>query len=118
MNFPADERKTDPAGPSVMVGWTTTEHRAQAESLGRGLVEHGLVACAQISGPITSIYRWEGAVQAAEEYRLILKFAAPREAEIEAWVHAHHPYAIPQWVCVAADGVSKNYLNWVMQTSS
>lgn len=101
-----------------MIGWTTTGRRAEAEALGRGLVESGLVACAQVSGPITSLYRWNGAVETTEEFRLTLKFAASRQAEIEAWVRAHHSYEIPQWLCVAADAVSKNYLNWVMQASS
>ncbi|MBE2216077.1 MAG: divalent-cation tolerance protein CutA [Opitutaceae bacterium] len=101
-----------------MIGWTTTASREEAEGLGRGLVEAGLVACAQINGPVTSIYRWDGAVETAQEFRLTLKFASARQHEVGTWLHAHHSYQTPQWVCISADSVSKNYLNWVMQTST
>jgi periplasmic divalent cation tolerance protein len=101
-----------------MIGWTTTASREEAEGLGRGLVEAGLVACAQVDGPITSIYRWEGAVETASEFRLTLKFVGSRQAEVGSWLLAHHSYQTPQWVCVSVDVASKNYLNWVMQTSS
>lgn len=119
MNFPAEERKPSSATPAtLLVGWTTTASREEAEGLGRGLVEAGLVACAQVDGPITSIYRWEGAVETAVEFRLTLKFLRTRESEVSAWLHRHHSYETPQWVCVAAEFASKNYLNWVVQNSS
>jgi len=104
--------------PTLMIGWSTTASREEAEELGRGLVEAGLVACAQVDGPITSIYRWEGIVETAAEFRLTLKFPQARQTEVGAWLHARHSYQTPQWICVAADTVSKNYLNWVMQTST
>ena len=102
----------------IMIGWTTTASREQAESLGRGLLEAGLVACAQIDGPVTSLYRWQGTIESGEEYRLALKFPAARAGEIEAWLSTHHPYETPQWIAVEAAVVSKNYLNWVMQAST
>ena len=118
MNFPTGERKPADDAPDLMVGWTTTDSREAGEKLGRGLVETGLVACAQVDGPVTSIYRWNGAVETAAEFRLTVKFLASREPDVQAWLLAHHSYETPQWVCVAADVVAKNYLNWVHQTSS
>lgn len=119
MNFPSEERKhgSDPLS-AVMIAWTTTATRDDAERLGRGLVEAGLVACAQVDGPITSLYRWDGKVETAQEFRLTLKFAADRETAVRAWVHERHGYQTPQWLGVRADIVSKNYLNWVVQTST
>ena len=35
--------------------------------IGRALVEERLAACANLVGPIRSIYRWEGAVEEAAE---------------------------------------------------
>lgn len=101
-----------------MVGWTTAPSLEEAETLGRGLVDAGLVACAQVDGPIRSMYRWKGAVETASEYRLTLKFARHREDAVHAWLQAHHRYETPEWVCVAADATSKNYLNWVIETST
>ena len=118
MNFPAEERKHDSEANQVMVGWTTTASRDEAETLAHGLVEAGLVACAQVDGPVTSIYRWKGAMEAAQEYRLTLKFAAGREGAVEAWIQGHHSYETPEWIYVVADGAAKNYLNWVVQAST
>lgn len=118
MNFPQDQSQDGIEPDSIMVGWTTAASREVAESLGRGLVEAGLVACAQVDGPITSIYRWEGALETGMEFRLTVKFLAARATEVEAWLAAHHPFEVPQWICVRADAVSKNYLNWVRQTST
>ncbi len=47
--------------------------RSEAESIGSRLVEKGLVACAQISAPITSVYRWEGRIQSSEEWMCTMK---------------------------------------------
>jgi periplasmic divalent cation tolerance protein len=118
VNLPPEERKHGHDSTSIMVGWTTTASREQAELLARGLVEAGLVACVQVDGPITSVYRWDGAIETAQEFRLTVKFPGAREAEVQAWLHAHHTYETPEWICVSADAVSKNYLNWVMQTST
>jgi len=119
VNFPADDSKpADDASTAMFVGWTTTASREEAERLGRGLVEAGLVACAQVDGPLTSIYRWEGRIETAAEFRLTLKFVRTREPEVSAWLHARHRYETPQWVCVPVAHASKNYLNWVVQTST
>lgn len=102
---------------SVMIGWTTTADRATAEQLARGLVEARLAACAQVSGPVTSVYRWAGAIEESTEFRIAVKFAASRSAEIEAWLSQHHPYKTPQWLACPAAG-SEKYLNWVIANST
>ena len=46
----------------------TFDQRETAEKVGRLLVERYLVACAQVSGPVTSCYRWKGKIETAEEW--------------------------------------------------
>src|SRR5690606_22419212 len=41
---------------------TTTASEAEARSIARLLVEQRLAACVQISGPIHSVYRWQGEI--------------------------------------------------------
>jgi periplasmic divalent cation tolerance protein len=98
----------------LMVGWTTSETQADAERLARGLVEAGLAACAQVSGPITSFYRWNKKLETAAEFRVAVKFAAANSGKVADWLIAHHPYEVPQWVAVRADAATKNYLMWVV----
>jgi periplasmic divalent cation tolerance protein len=102
----------------MMVGWTTTATRPDAERLARGLVDERLAACAQVGGPITSVYRWEGAVETAEEFRVTVKFAARQAGAVEDWLARHHPYKTPQWVACAVDAALQKYLKWVVDGSS
>ena len=46
---------------------TTTERREDAERIARTLVEERLAACVQVTGPITSTYRWHGQIETAQE---------------------------------------------------
>jgi periplasmic divalent cation tolerance protein len=101
-----------------MVGWTTTTTLAAAERLAQGLVQARLVACAQVSGPVTSYYRWSNKLEKTREYRLTLKFAANRAKQVSEWLGRNHPYETPQWVAVRADSSLKNYLKWVVDNPS
>ena len=98
--------------PQLYIAWTTTETRDDCERLANGLVEKGFAACVQVNGPVHSFYRWRDEVATTEEYRLMIKIAASKLAEAEAWVLARHPYDTPQWVVVAADRVDAGYLAW------
>ncbi|MFO1446795.1 MAG: divalent cation tolerance protein CutA [Opitutaceae bacterium] len=109
---PSPGRTLVSSTPALSVAWTTVSTREAAEQLARPLVESGLIACAQIDGPITSIYRWNGKLEESQEFRLTLKFPADRLTAVERWVHQHHPYDTPEWIVVQADAVSEKYLSW------
>ena len=47
---------------------TTTGTREVAERIAVELVDLRLAACAQVSGPIASTYRWQGKIENAEEW--------------------------------------------------
>ena len=54
-------RRSGPPQPLLMIiAWTTTATRSDAERLAEGAVEKRLAACAQIDGPVLSHYHWEG----------------------------------------------------------
>jgi len=103
---------------TISVGWTTTGSREDALRLGCSLVETRLAACAQISGPITSIYPWEGRIESAEEFRLTIKFSTSCAAAVAKWLKDNHPYDTPQWISCRIDAGSEKYLKWVEDNSS
>jgi periplasmic divalent cation tolerance protein len=85
----------------------------EAERVGRTVVEERLAACVNILGPIRSIYRWEGAVQAADEVAAIFKTdEAHADALIER-VTALHSYDVPCVVSWPDDKVQRDYADWV-----
>jgi len=96
----------------LLVGWTTVGNHEDAERLAQGLVESRLAVCVQIDGPITSQYVWQGRVEKAEEFRLMIKFIPARAAAVETWILHHHPYETPEWLIVQAEYVAEKYLSW------
>jgi len=93
--------------------WVTVPNRALGRSLGRQAVEAGLAACAQVSGPLESIYRWQGAVESSREWLLVLKTRTRCLKALEAFVLAHHPYDTPQFIALPLLGGSSKYLAWL-----
>ncbi|TQV64284.1 MAG: divalent-cation tolerance protein CutA [Halothiobacillaceae bacterium] len=91
---------------------TTLPDRATALAAGRALLEARLVACAQIGGPMTSLYLWKDALHAAEEFELRLKTRRSLGPDIEAMLREQHPYELPQITYVPMEG-SRDYLEWV-----
>jgi len=101
--------------PPMQLAWTTLGERADAAKLAQAAVEQGLAACVQIEGPIRSVYRWQGKLEEAQEFRLCFKLLPEHSAALEALVHRLHPYDIPEWVCVDTAHVSEKYLSWAQQ---
>ncbi|HTZ08385.1 MAG TPA: divalent-cation tolerance protein CutA [Acidimicrobiales bacterium] len=92
---------------------TTTASRADAERLARLGVEGRLAACGQVSGPLTSVYRWEGAVQEAEEWRCTFKTSAHALERLCQLVRQAHDYTTPEIVATAITGGDPDYLAWI-----
>ncbi|MFJ9826235.1 divalent cation tolerance protein CutA [Streptomyces sp. NPDC101160] len=92
---------------------TTTDARAKAETLARGAVEARLAACAQLSGPVTSVYHWQGAVETAEEWEVTFKTTEARYPALEAHLLAAHDYETPEILATRVTRVSADYARWV-----
>ena len=93
---------------------TTTNDRSIIEKIGRDLVEKRLVACAQILGPIQSIYWWKGAVENAHEWLLLMKSKASLYPGIEEEIRRQHPYELPEIIAINIDKGLASYLDWVV----
>ena len=52
---------------------TTVPDDASAETIARTLVDEQLAACVNLLAPMTSIYRWKGAVERDTERQLVMK---------------------------------------------
>ncbi|MFC8277147.1 MULTISPECIES: divalent-cation tolerance protein CutA [unclassified Streptomyces] len=92
---------------------TTTDSAAKAQELARGAVEARLAACAQISGPVTSVYHWRKAIETEEEWQVLFKTTAARYEELEAHLLAAHDYDTPEVLATAVVGASAAYLAWL-----
>ncbi|RKN05729.1 divalent-cation tolerance protein CutA [Streptomyces radicis] len=92
---------------------TTTDSREAAQALARSAVEARVAACAQIDGPITSVYRWEGAVRTEEEWRVLYKTPASKYPALEAHIKSVHTYDTPEIIAAEIALGSGEYLAWL-----
>ena len=92
---------------------TTVEHKADAEKIAKSLLEKRLAACAQIIGPMTSYFHWQGKLDSAQEYLCLIKSRNDLFQELEAAIINIHPYEVPEIVATPITKGGKDYLNWL-----
>jgi len=92
---------------------TTTETKEQAQTIAQHLVDTKLAACVQITGPITSIYRWKGKVENAQEWLCLIKTQDDLYDKVEAAIKKLHPYETPEIIAVPIVKGSIEYLDWI-----
>ncbi|ABQ67724.1 CutA1 divalent ion tolerance protein [Rhizorhabdus wittichii RW1] len=84
---------------------------AEAERIAEALVGERLAACVQIV-PMRSVYRWQGAIERAEEWQLQAKTRAALADRVEARIRALHGYDLPEIVLLPVQA-SADYAVWV-----
>ncbi len=98
---------------TFVVVLVTAGSNEEGRRIGRAMVEERLAACVNVVGPIRSIYRWEGAVEEAEEHLLVMKARAADVPALTARVRALHSYDVPEVVALPLTGGSEAYLAWL-----
>ena len=91
---------------------TTVDVEADAEKIAGALVEERLAGCVQIS-PITSIYRWQGKIETAREWRLCIKTREDLREEVDKVLTVLSSYEVPEIIVTPILGGSKAYLAWL-----
>ena len=92
---------------------TTASTKDDAARLAHLAVERRLAACAQVSGPITSVYRWEGRVETDDEWICVFKTSARALRTLEEAIRAAHGYTTPEIVATPIEGGDADYLAWI-----
>jgi periplasmic divalent cation tolerance protein len=98
--------------------FTNLPDREAAMKLARGLVNKRLAACVNVLSGCTSVYRWEGSVEHAEEVPVLIKTRAARYPEIEAAIRSLHPYELPEVIAVPVVRGLTDYLDWVAEETA
>jgi len=101
------------AAMSILLVLTNLPDQATAEALADELVDHRLAACVNILQPCRSVYRWQGAVESANEVPLLIKTTEAGYPALEAAIRARHPYETPEIIAVPVTRGLPDYLAWV-----
>ncbi|CAN5688591.1 MAG: divalent-cation tolerance protein CutA [Gemmatimonadetes bacterium] len=92
---------------------TTVPDAAAGERLARQLVEERLIACANLIPGLTSVYRWEGAVQTEAELLMLMKTPAAGVERLFARAAELHPYEVPELLALPVATGLEAYCRWV-----
>ncbi len=92
---------------------TTVEQRQDAEKISALLLEKRLIACAQIQGPISSSYWWQGERVTAQEFLLTMKSIERLAAQIEETILSVHPYSTPEIIMTPISRINADYRQWL-----
>ena len=90
----------------------TAPDAATATRLAHLLVEERLAACVQVVPAVTSVYRWEGAVETADEHLLLVKTTAAAFDAIRDRIRSEHPYDTPEVLAVPVVDIDARYAAW------
>lgn len=103
-----------PADSPLLLILSTFPSDAIASDVVHTLLGDHLIACGNIIPGITSIYRWQGAVETSTEVMVIFKTTSAVE-KVMARIKELHPYEVPEIVTIPADSVHPAYLAWARE---
>jgi periplasmic divalent cation tolerance protein len=81
--------------------------------IARAILERRLAACVNISGPLESLYWWEGKIQQDPEHLLVIKTREELFPALEEAVRSLHPYDVPEIIALPVRQGSSAYLDWI-----
>jgi len=94
----------------------TTSSKQEAEKISQTLLEQKLIACANIVGPVSSHFYWQGKIDCAEEFLVLMKSRVDLFDVVAERVKALHSYEVPEVLALPVLKASAAYLSWLAET--
>ncbi len=102
---------------SISVIYITAASCKEAETIAKKLVEKKLAACANIFPPIAAIYQWQGKLENAHEYPVILKTSGRMVKKAIAEITKLHSYDCPCVISWKIGEGNTEFLQWVQKST-
>lgn len=99
----------------IEISWTSGS-LDEARSVARKLVENKLVACAQITPWIESLYLWNQKLEIGQESKVVFKTAEDKFEEVKRTILEEAKYDVPEITYVRVVGGNSAYLEWVEES--
>ncbi len=96
---------------------TTAVSQEEARKIANALVERRLAACVNIVPHVESIYRWQGKIETAEEWLLLIKTQGELFDRVRNTVKELHSYDLPECVMLEVAAGSPEYLDWIAKNT-
>ena len=95
---------------------STAGSKEEASSIAHKLVEERLAACVNIIGPIESVYRWQGKVESAVEFTMLVKTTSAKSKAVMHRIRELHSYELPEAIQIDIQDGSPEYLKWIAES--
>lgn len=92
--------------------YTTLPDRVSATTLAEALVSAKLAACVNLSALMTSVYEWEGRIEAEPEISALIKTRRELIEQVIAAARPLHPYKVPCFMVMPIESGNEDYLTW------
>ena len=93
--------------------YVTVQDADEAGRIAYAVVNEKLAACANILPGMTSVYRWQGKMEAVSEAVLILKTQDSLFQKLEARIKELHSYDVPCIVALPIGQGAQEFLDWI-----
>lgn len=93
----------------------TAPDRATGQELASRLVKERLAACGNVLEGVTSVFWWEGEVQAEDEALVILKTTRALASSLRDRARELHPYDVPEVLALPVVEGLREYMDWVRE---
>jgi periplasmic divalent cation tolerance protein len=98
-----------------IVLFITTANAEEASRIAEALLKERKAACVNILPGVSSLFRWQGKLEKAEESLLVVKSRASLLEQIIKLVKEHHSYDVPEIITLPVTGGNPDYLEWMAQ---
>ena len=91
----------------------TTANKEEAVKIVRSLLKERLIACANILGPVSSRFWWQGKIDEAKEFMVFMKSSKNLFERLSERVREIHSYDVPEIIALPIIEGSPPYLDWL-----
>jgi len=92
---------------------STAGSQEEARKIAHALVDRRLAACVNIVPGVESVYRWQGKVETATEWLLVMKTTAAAFPALSKALHELHSYDVPECLMLTVEDGDATYLEWI-----
>lgn len=98
---------------SFTVVFMTTSNREEATRIVSQLLNERLIACANIIGPVFSLFKWKEKVEESNEFLVLMKSRKDLFKRLSTRIKEMHGYEVPEIIALPIIEASQHYIDWL-----